>query len=68
MTSSNELLGTELAAVLEDSTQVGDGGGLGNCGAEFGDDSSVEAACGTIARLVQSVIDTIGDLGSGKRG
>jgi len=52
MTSSNELLGTELAAMLGDSTQVGDGGGLGNCGAEFGDDSSVEAARGTIARLV----------------
>ena len=68
MTSSNELLGTELVAVLEDSTQVGDGGGLGNCGAELGDDSSVEAARGTIARLVQLAIDTIGDLGSGKRG
>jgi len=52
--------------VLEDSTQVGDGGGLGNCGAELGDDSNVEAARGTIARLVQSAMDTIGYLGSGK--
>ena len=68
MTSSNELLGTELAAVLGDSTQVRDGGGLGNCGAESGDDSSIEAAHGTIARLVRLVIDTIGDLESGKRG
>ena len=68
MTSSNELLGTELAAMLGDSTQVGDRGGLGNCGAELGDDSSVEAAHGTIARLVRSAIDTIGYLGSGKRG
>ena len=31
-TLSNELLGKVLAAVQGDSTQVGDGGGLGNCG------------------------------------
>jgi len=68
MTSLNELLGKELAAVLGDSTQVRDRGVLGNCGAELGDDSSVEAAHGTIARLVQLAIDMIGDLGSGKRG
>jgi hypothetical protein len=68
MTSLNELLGKELVAVLGDSTPVGDRGGLGNCGAELGDDSSVEAALGTIARLVRSAIDMIGDLGSGKRG
>ena len=68
MTSSNELLGTELAAVWGESTQVGDGGGLGKCGAELGDDSNVEAARGTIARLVRLAIDTIGYLGSGKRG
>ena len=68
MTSLNELLGTEIVAVLGDSTQVRDGGGLGNCGAEFGDDSNVEAARGTITRLVRSAIDTIGDLGSRKRG
>ena len=54
--------------VLGDLTQVGDGDGLGDCGADLGDDSSIVAAHGTIVRLVQSAIDTIGYCGSGKRG
>ena len=52
MMSSNELLGKVLAGVLGDSTQVGDGGGLSDCGADLSDDSSVVAAHGTIERLV----------------
>ena len=56
--TSNELLGKVLAVVLGDSTQVGDGGGLSNCGPDLGNDSSVV--------VVRSVSDTIGDHGSGK--
>jgi len=63
----NELLGKVLVTVLGDSTQVRDGGGLGDCGADLGDDSSIVAAHGTIARLVRSVIDMIGYCGNGKR-
>ena len=51
MMLSNDLLG-KVPAVLGDLTQVGDGGGLGNCGADLGNDSSVVAAHGTITRLV----------------
>jgi len=67
MTSLNELFGKVLMTVLGDSTQFRDGGWLGDCDADFGDNSCIVAAHGTIARLVQSVIDAIGYCGSRKR-